>query len=230
MNDSYASAIPKGAIEKTVSEFKSEGNFSWPKKTECWYNGKIVGERFYEKDGTLIIERPLKDGKTHGVEYHWDDDGTLSCAEPYEKGLPHGTATQWDDDGNIIGTYTLEHGTGYDIWRCRNENGDILISEIHTMKNGLPHGFEWWVNEDQKSVFIEKHYVEGKLHGIERQWEYEGGLTVGYPKYWINSSEVTKTEYMETSRKDHLLPAFSKVDQEPERTFPKEIMKIIEKC
>ncbi|RPI76457.1 MAG: hypothetical protein EHM45_12860 [Desulfobacteraceae bacterium] len=230
MNDRYVSGIPKDAVEKTVSEYKREGDAIWPKKTECLFNGEIVGERFYETGGVLVIERPMKYGKTHGVEYYWNQDGTLYCAEPYENGLPHGTAAQWDDDGNLIGTYTLAHGTGYDLWRTINENGDILISEIHSMKGGVPHGFEWWVNEDQESVFIEKHWSEGKLHGIERQWESEGKLSEGWPKYWINNVEVTKNEYVKASKKDSRLPVYLEIDQESKRTFPVEIQRIMGKC
>ena len=37
-----------------VAEYKRKGEATWLKKTECWFNGKIVGERFYEKDGTLV--------------------------------------------------------------------------------------------------------------------------------------------------------------------------------
>ncbi len=229
MIDGYVSDIPKGVTEKTVSEYREKRGAIWLKRTECWFEGKIVGERSYDKEGTMVIERPLKNGKIHGVEYYWDDDGTLSCAEPYENGLPHGTANQWNGD-QIIGTYTLIHGTGYDLWRRISENGDVILSEIHSMKNGCPHGYEWWLNEDQESVYSEKHYVEGKLHGIERQWEYEGGLSEGYPKYWVNNNEVAKSKYLEESNKDDQLPAFLEEEQVPKRSFPAEIHKIMGKC
>jgi hypothetical protein len=43
--------------------------------------------------------------------------------EPYVNGKIHGTAKQYGRDGSVIGTYTLRHGTGYDIWRVENEDG-----------------------------------------------------------------------------------------------------------
>ena len=227
MDAPYKSDIPPDVEEKRLTEYKREGHCIWPKKTACWRNGEIVGERSYEQDGTLIIETPLKNGKKHGVEYYWEEDGSLSCAEPYEDGLLHGTAFQWDPHGNVVGTYTLHRGTGYDIWRSTNEDGTIVISEIHSLKGGFPHGFEWWVKDDQQSVHMERHWHEGMLHGIERHWDDDGRLLKGYPKYWIQDAEVSHFEYMEQLEKDSQLPSFKKRDRNCIRKFPEEIQQLL---
>ena len=163
------------------------------------------------------------------MEYYWEADGWLSCAEPYEDGFLHGTAFQWDCHGHLIGTYTLHRGTGYDIWRSTDEQGACIISEIHRLKDGRPHGFEWWVNDDQQSVFSERHWYEGRLHGIERQWDHDGRLTQGYPKYWIEDVEVSQREYMKASQKDARLPSFEERDQDCTRTFPEDIRQLCKK-
>lgn len=51
-------------------------------------------------------------------------------------GKIHVTAKQYGRNGSVIGTYSLRHGTGYDIWRDEDEDGAINISEIYTLKDG----------------------------------------------------------------------------------------------
>ncbi len=119
MDDRYKSDIPADAIETSISEYKQEGGAIWPEKRKCTVDGVVVGYRYYEHDGSICIETPIKNGKKHGIEYSWEcrEDGpVLSLSEPYENGLIHGTAKQWAFDGSLLGTYTLYHGKGYDIW------------------------------------------------------------------------------------------------------------------
>ena len=65
-------------------------------------------------------------------------------------------------------------------WRWR-----IVVSEIHPCVMGCLTAFEWWLNEDQRSVYEEKHWFNGKWIGIEREWNFENKLRRGYPKYWV---------------------------------------------
>jgi hypothetical protein len=221
-DDRYNSSIPSGAIERIVSEYQREGNLVCLRRAECCLDGHIVGERFYDEDGTLAGERPLTDGQKHGVEYRWND-GHLISAEPYWEGKPHGTAMQWSQDRRLLGTYTLVHGTGLDIWRAVREDGSIYVSEVHSMRDGMPHGFEWWLDEDQKQVWDERHWHLGELHGIERQWNDSGRLRRGWPRYWIHGTKVTKRQYLRAAASDETLPPFREEDQSPQRSFPPEI-------
>jgi antitoxin component YwqK of YwqJK toxin-antitoxin module len=225
-DDRYRSSIPAGAIERIVSEYRREGNLVWPRRAECCLDGEIVGKRFYDEDGTLTGETPLKDGQKHGVAYRWDD-GQLISAEPYWEGKPHGTGMQWDEDGRLLGTYTLVHGMGLDIWRAVREDGSIYVSEVHSMRDGVPHGFEWWLDEDQASVWDEKHWHLGELHGIERRWNDSGRLRRGWPQYWIHGTKVTKRQYLRAAAKDDTLPPFREEDQLPQRSFPPEIRHVL---
>ncbi|HXG63478.1 MAG TPA: hypothetical protein VNO70_00125 [Blastocatellia bacterium] len=227
MDERYKSSIPPEATEQVVSECRREGNAIWLRRTKCLFDGKVVGERFYEEDGTLVIETPLKDGKRHGVVYCWHDTGELLSAEPYVDGLLHGTSLQWSEDGALLGTYALVHGTGYDIWRNVGEDGRIYISEIHSLQAGLPHGFEWWLNEDQRSVWEERHWHLGELHGIERRWNRAGGLSRGWPKYWVRGERVTKKQYLRAVESDASLPAFREADQFPKRNFPDGLQRLL---
>lgn len=216
----YKSDIPDTAAERFVSPYKSKDGRGSYEKREYTVDGKIVGFRYYDENGALMIETPVKGGKKHGVEYSWYEPGCLTLAAPYENGLPHGTARQWADDGSLMGTYTLDRGTGYDLWREHLPGGRLHICEIHTMKDGMPHGFEWWVNEDQATVWREVHWREGQRHGIERHWNHEGNLDAGFPKFHLKDDIVGKQTYMEQQQTDSTLPRYAEEDDKNTRNFP----------
>jgi antitoxin component YwqK of YwqJK toxin-antitoxin module len=226
----HRSFIPVGVIEQVVSLYRRKGGTVWFQKVECLLGETVVGHRFYDSDGALLIETPLRGGKKHGVEFHWYDGGeSLESAEPYHEGLPHGTAKQWDEDGTLLGTYTLNHGSGLDLWRCqRCGGGAVFLSEVHEMKDGQPHGYEWWLNEDQRSVDTERHWNEGRLHGIEREWNAQGRLKRGYPRYYIRGERVSKRAYVKACTVDPTLPAVRAAENEPLRRFPPKVARELE--
>jgi len=120
--------------------------------------GNRVGRRVYNQDGVLVLETPLKDGLKHGQEITWDDDGKLLSIEPYAKGQTHGTAKQYGRNGRVIGTYKMKHGTGFDIWRQEDEKNGVFVSEIHSLKDGMPHGYEWWFASSEQDLMHERHW------------------------------------------------------------------------
>jgi antitoxin component YwqK of YwqJK toxin-antitoxin module len=109
----YRSSVPKMTQERVVSTHESNGQ---KKKAEYVLNGEVVGVRWFDKDGEIEAETPLKSGLIHGTQYRFDKhfDGTLrvAFAEPYRSGLAHGTARQWDGE-TLIGAPTL--------WRVERE-------------------------------------------------------------------------------------------------------------
>jgi hypothetical protein len=216
----YRSSIPSVARERVVATF-----ITGPTKYKAEYrlNGKIVGLRYFYETGDLERECPLKDGVPHGIQYWSYWPGELNFAEPYFNGLAHGTAKQWSSDGKLIGTYTMKHGTGIDLWRCESEKGVAHLAEARYIENRKWHGFEWWINRDQKTVHQERHFQNGQLHGIERSWNFQGRLRRGCPKYWVNNVRVTKRQYLRACGADPTLPPFSEIDNRPHRRFPSEI-------
>ena len=208
-------------------EFRREGSAIFYRLTACLLNGEVVGERGYSEDGQLVVETPLKNGNKHGREFHWDDDGTLNLIEPYVNGNIHGTAKQYGRRGSVIGTYKLRHGTGYDIWRQESANGSIRISEIHTLKGGLPHGYEWWLTRKSHIVWHERHWNQGEFHGIERLWNATNKLSRGFPQYWIKGQPVTKRQYLRAAEQDSGMPPFRLKDNSPRRRFPEMIERLL---
>lgn len=217
----YRSSIPSAARERIVAT-----QLSGPQKYKAEYTlkGKVVGLRYFDEDGDLLSETPLKNGLTHGTQYFFDS-GRVEFSEHYVDGLAHGTARQYGKDAELIGTYTMRRGTGLDLWRNRKNwgHGALYLSEARYLKDGMFHGFEWWINENQRSVFHERHFDHHQLHGIERIWNSERRLKRGYPKYWIKNKQVKKREYLRECARDQSLPPFKEKDNLPARKFPKEV-------
>lgn len=220
------SDIPESADERLIREYGREGPLIYLRVTECIFKDQVVGQRAYDAHGKLMIETPLKDNQKHGREYTWNEQGALESVEPYFEGKLHGVARQYGRGGKVIGTYRFVYGTGFDIWRCERQDGTIGISEIHSLQDGLPHGYEWWLKEDQQSVEQERHWQQGRYHGIERMWNASGRLRRGYPKYWIQGRAVSKRLYLKAAGQDKTLPPFREKDNRPRRSFPAEIEKL----
>jgi len=216
----YRSSIPKAARERVTATFASS-----PRKYQAEYllKGKVVGIRRFHETGELQYECPLKNGARHGIEYHAHVPGKLISAEPYSNGLPHGTARQWSEDGKLIGAYTMSYGTGVDLWWC-SESGFPYLSEARYLKDGKRHGFEWWLEADQRKVWKECHFRNGQMHGVERAWNRHGSLRRGYPRYWANSVRLTKRQYLRARAQDPTPPAFRETDNRPQRKFPADIL------
>ena len=213
------SDIPQNAVERRVEGYGG--------LTECVIDGLVLGRRVYNDKGGIVRETSLKDGKKHGNEIEWNDDGTLLSVEPYLEGQIHGLAKQYSRSGKIIGTYRFVRGTGYDIWRWEWWEGFAPVSEVHSMQDGVPHGYEWWLDPDQRSLDHERHWFEGNYHGIERKWNYRRKLRRGYPKYWIRGEVVTKRQYLKAVKSDKTLPRFRAQDNSPRRQFPPVIQKVL---
>ncbi|MFO0876264.1 MAG: hypothetical protein U0840_02735 [Gemmataceae bacterium] len=198
------------------------------KLAEYVVDGQVVGTRFWDDDGYLSLERPCKNGLLHGVEYTWYFDGVLTSAAPYVDGVPHGVAKQWARCGRLVGSYKMVRGTGIDLFWNALEGIDAnphYLSEVHYMRDGDLHGYTWWLNDDQTSVRVERHYVQGYQHGIDREWNHRGRLRRGFPRYFLWGTRVNKRQYLGAVADDPTLPPFRPEDNAPQRVFPEEIRK-----
>jgi antitoxin component YwqK of YwqJK toxin-antitoxin module len=217
------SEIPQDVIEKTTREPNGKDMLHGYRVVDCFFKGNLVGRRVYNRAGFMVAETPMKDGFKHGREITWKEDGTLLSIEPYVEGKVHGTAKQYGRNGKVIGKYTIVHGTGFDIWRQEEEDHTIFISEIHSLQEGIPNGYEWWFASARQDLWHERHWHIGKLHGIERMWNDKGRLRRGYPKFYIADQAVSKQKYIKMALQDKTLPAFREKDNLPFRKLPSEV-------
>lgn len=212
----YRSSIPWKAKERIAERYPNGAK----KKCEYRVGRKLVGVRLISDKGEPEMEWGVKNGEMHGRLLELSS-GTLVFVEPYKNGVAHGTAYQWDENGRLLGTYRMNHGTGIDLWR-QDWGRKIFLHEVHYMKDGMPHGWEWWISDDQHSVSDETHWHEGKRHGIQRSWT-KSRMDRGFPKYWIRDKQVTRRDYLKACAKDPNLPPYRKEDNSPRRIFPPEI-------
>lgn len=180
-------------------------------------DGQCVGYRWWSESGAVTMEYGLKDGQMHGPFRTWHDNGQLCEESSYEHGMEHGVARQYDWDGSLIGSYTMVHGTGVDLWFAA---AGVLTEERHYL-DGQRHGYErWWGCCDQL-IYEESHFRHGQEHGIQRQWNSAGRLRRGYPRYFVAGARVTRRQYERARRTDPTLPPFVAADNAPTRPLPK---------
>ena len=216
MSADYVSDIPESAEERVVERYDTGA------KREARYlaGGEVVGVRLFHPDGRIELESPRRAGEPNGTEYQWDDEGQLRSALPYRDGLEHGISRQWAPDGSPLGTYELRHGTGLDLWRGQREDGSPYLAEARTVVSGQRHGYEWWIDEDQRSVFQEARFAGGLEHGIRREWNAAGELREGHPRFYLLDREVDRDEYEYGRTIDPDLPAYDAADDLRARRFP----------
>lgn len=234
MDKRYQSDIPKNAKERITKRYpsgekqsseyflrgKHVGHRSWDDA-----NGPFGGDEFIPPELRLHYEMPLRNGIPHGRHYYLER-GIVTFVEPYHNGRIHGTARQYDNDRSLMGTYRMVNGTGVDLWRNRHYDGsgEFFLAEVSPRRDGAPHGMGWWINDDQRTVYIEWNFCDGQLHGIHREWN-GSKLRRGYPKYFVHGKPMTKRQYIRACKGDQTLPPFREKDNKPQRTFPLAIAK-----
>jgi hypothetical protein len=187
-------------------------------RAEYYSGNDLIGIRHWLPNGVPQSEYAYQKGNRHGWQYFWNEEGNLISAQPYDQGVQHGIAYQWANSGRLLGTYTMDHGSGFDLWWCEHEEGNATLAEVYTFVEGHLHGFEWQFTRDE--LREEKHWHQGKLHGIERKWNSKRNLSRGFPRHWIHGELVTKHEYLKTLSVDCTLIPVSSKDNNPYRIFP----------
>jgi len=106
-------------------------------------------QRFYYRNGQIRVENREVDGKLHGVCRTWHYNGQLAEERRHDHDQLHGTSRQWDAKGRLLGSFTMNHGTG--TLRSWHDNGRLKI---------------------------ETELVGGKFHGRTRMWLRDGTLVM----------------------------------------------------
>ncbi len=221
LTPTFISSIPEHAREEDVTKKHGAGR---GKVVKNYYLGRsYVGRRVYNNVGLLEHECSYKNGKGHGWEYEWYESGVLAWEQPYYNGRDHGTARQWGSSGAVLGSYTIDHGTGIDLWWNEHE-GKAQLTEARVVVDGLMNGYEYWFTWHRPGVLRkEKWWSKGSLHGIEREWNDRGRLRRGFPKYWIRGEQVDRRSYERAVKSDIALRPFCIEDNQPQRVFPPEV-------
>ena len=104
-------------------------------------------KRFYYRNGRVHVESRQVGMHLHGLNRTWHFNGQLAEELRYRRGQMHGTSRQWDEAGHLLGSFTMEDGTG--VQRYWHDTGHLRL-EIAS--------------------------VAGKFHGRTRIWLRDGTL------------------------------------------------------
>ena len=82
-------------------------------------------DRFYYRNGKIRVENRVVGGRFHGLCRTWHYNGQLAEEQRYRQGLLHGISRQWDERGRLLGSFTMNHGTGRQ--RYWHNNGRLRL-------------------------------------------------------------------------------------------------------
>ncbi len=188
----------------------------------------VIAERHYNEHGVLVLERSLSGGVRHGAEHRFDDDGWLLSRTYYREGLEHGLAQQWSRDGLLLGEYSMEAGSGWDLWWQTFTGSSPILAEARCYRNGRRCGDEWWfLSADRLSAAA--CFWDDLRHGAEWRWGGSGNVERGFPRFWLQDQRVTKRVYLRAAKTDGRLLVPDVCDSEPWRTFPEVVCNAIQR-
>jgi hypothetical protein len=218
----FKSSIPQAARPRIVRRHPTGAK----ERVDYVLARRIVGYRLFDEAGELTYDCGLRGGRPHGVAYRLDQPGKVLSATPYKGGLEHGLAKQWSSDGQrLIGSYRMRNGTGVDLWwqETFTDPPRPYLAEVRFVLRGQLHGFEWWLNADQRSLYEERHWGYGKQHGIERAWNRKGRLRRGFPRFFVAGERVSRRAYERAQADELSLPKPRPADDSNRRAFPPEV-------
>jgi hypothetical protein len=206
-------AIPRAARERVTARHPSGAKA----RSSFFVARKLVGVMLWEDDGTPAWGWGIRDGKKHGPSVEWWENGVVAFCEPYVDGLVHGVARHWDDEGKLLLRTRYVRGTGVDLWCDLHSR---TLAEETRLRRGVLHGVRRLWN--QGAVWLEEHYLEGAPHGVFREWNLEGRLRRGFPRYFVHGQRVDRRAYLRAAKRDATLPAWRRADDRPRRPLPPE--------
>lgn len=190
-------------------------------KDSVWGEARIgdrrVAQLTWSPDGRLLHEKPFDaDEKIHGIETQRDDSGRVVWCARWVHGAMHGPVMQFDDRGRPIMVTHFVRGRGADIWVSCGK-----VTEFREMEDGVPHGFVRW--GDPRRPWEEGHFCRGERHGIFREWESDGTLREGCPRYYLKDVVVSRRAYEVALAEDESLPRYDARDDSNRRAMPQAV-------
>jgi hypothetical protein len=178
-------------------------------------DGVAVAHRWFDEDGSISCEWPLRNGVRSGVAYEFHGNGAVERVVEMVGGREEGLCLQWNVHGTLLGWYLIEKGCGWDLW-WQDYLSSPHLAEARQLRDGMRHGPEWWFHPD---LYQESFFHEGEVHGIERSWR-RVKLARGYPRFWIHGRRVRRDVYARAAATDPTLIPYRPEEDAPDREFP----------
>jgi hypothetical protein len=115
---------------------------------------KLRVKQFYYRNRHVHSETREVAGKFHGFNRTWHHNDQLAEELCYRHGLLHGTSRQWDEKGRLLGSFTMKHGTGRQLYWYQNGNLKLEMNSL----NGRFHGrMRLWLRDG--TLVQETYYI-----------------------------------------------------------------------
>jgi hypothetical protein len=111
-------------------------------------------ERFYYRNGQIRMENREVEGQLHGLCRTWHYNGQMAEELRYLHGRLHGISRLWDEKGRLLGSFTMNHGTGTQhYW---HQNGKLRL-EINSFNGKFFGRMRIWLRDG--TLIQETYYI-----------------------------------------------------------------------
>jgi hypothetical protein len=115
---------------------------------------KLRTDRLFFRNGQTRYEYQKVGGQLHGFSRTWHYNGQLAEELRYRHGLLHGLCRQWDEHGHLLGSFTMDSGTGRQ--RYWHTNG-LLKDEINSFNGKFFGRMRHWLRDG--TLVHESYYI-----------------------------------------------------------------------
>jgi antitoxin component YwqK of YwqJK toxin-antitoxin module len=171
-----------GKTDGIVTSYSQEGKKTYEKSMK---NGEEDGEeRRYSDDGTLLYERFYKNGKVDGKSFsiiNYGDSKEYTETAWFKDGKQDGEFSAVYADGIVKskGTYKDGHKTG--LWeKFKRDGAHDGNSEVYENDKVVKRVSYYTDNSIERETL---YNAEGKKHGIEKEYAFDGGYLVREQNY-----------------------------------------------
>ena len=199
----------KGQKHGTWETFNGDGTI---KLMEVYENDKIAKIISYHTNGSVDRERNFKNGKEHGFDKQYTSEGTLKSERNYVDGKQVGPQTQfylsnagdytqkssYNEQGQLDGSFSeIYESTGtvkikghylkgqkHGTWETFKNDGVIKLTEVYE-NDKVTKKITYYTDG---SVERERGLKDGKDHGLDKQYTFEG--TLKSEKNYVNGKQV----------------------------------------
>ena len=156
-------------------------------------------KRVYYRNGGIRAEIKEVEGQFHGPYRIWHYNGQLAEELRYQQGRLHGTSRQWDENGRLLGSFTMNDGSG--TQRYWHQNGVLRIEADSC--DGKFHGrTRIWLRDGM--LIGENYYVNG-TDATRAAYLKAARKHPGWPQYARQSAGRVARENSALKRRQHEL-------------------------
>ena len=164
-------------------------------------------KRFYYRNGSIHAEVKELAGQLHGLNRTWHFNGKFAEELRYCHGRLHGTSRHWDEHGHLLGSFTMNHGTG--TQRYWHQNG-VLRMEIDSLKGKFFGRTRIWLRD---GTLVQENYYISNIDVTRAAYLKAARKHSDWPRYEGEPAGKVAREGPALKRKEHELFVESLLDK-----------------